>query len=304
LQSEFLKQLALCFCPILWKPESSSQINHLFETIQNIEKVYSNLYSILHEEYNMYLLFKNNIKQNIQPRTDINTNSDLKMKIYTVRQSLQTMMVHVRYLDDLIHNSSNNYVDDINSTLNILLKEASVYNKLISALQIYILKTNKDNKNEKITQPINNECIEKVEHRETESINKVCEDELFIGVSEKSVEAADNTFCDEVIFDKSNNYNLMLELNIALKNKQIEWNAREYKLLEKHPQLIDLFNEEDSDKEVNLYTNKTCKKALDMLPNENYSIQPTSCFANEIATIARKWNTGMESFGDDTDSDS
>jgi len=287
---------------MLWKPKSCSQINRLVKTIENIEKVYLNSYSVLLEEYNMYLLFKNNNSEhNKQPCTDTYINSDIQMKIYNIRQSLQAMTVNIRFMDDLIRNSSNNCIDDVNSTFNVLLKEAKVFNELISTLQIYILKPSKDNKN-KILLPDTN-CIEDIKHDETEiNLNKICEDELFVGISEKPVGEANSTFCNEIIFDKSNNHNLMLELNIALKNKQMEWKLRESKLLEKHPQFNDSFNEEDNDEELDQLTNKTRK--VDLLPNEMYSMQLSNGFANDIANIACKWNPTIECFGDDNDSDS
>lgn len=303
LQSELLKQLSLCFCPILWKPDSCSQINHLIDTIQNIEKMYSNSYSVLLEEYNIYFLFKNNyIELNKQPCTDTYINSDLKMKVYTVRQSLQAMMVHIKYMDDLIHNSQKNCIDNLNNTLDILVKESNVFNELISALKIYILKSSQDDKKNKILFS-SIEDVKSTEVVESINDNNVCEDELFIGVSEEPIVEADNTFCDEVIFDKSNNYNLMLELNMALKNKQTEWNIRERKLLEKH-QIIESIINTNSNEEHNPYTNKIRKEPIDLPPNQNDIIQPNNDFANEIAMIACKWNTPMESFGDVTDSDS
>ncbi|XP_060844643.1 uncharacterized protein LOC132924379 [Rhopalosiphum padi] len=305
LQSEFLKQSALCLCPALWTPYSSFHLNRLIETIGEIEKVYSNSYNILYDEYNIYSMFKNNntIEHSKQPVQDNNRNSDLKLKIYSVRHFLQNMMVHVRFMEDSIENSSAYSADDINNTLNVLVKEGNVFNELISSLQIYILKTNNDQTDKTI---LTNDSIGVIDHIDTETnepIKEVCEDELFFGVSEEPTEKKENTFCDEIVFDKSNNHNLMLELKVALKDKQEEWKQRECKLLEKHPQLNDFSDDEECNEKHVQYINKVRKVAIDLPPNESFPMQlPDKSFASEIAMIACKRNTAIECFGDDSDS--
>lgn len=311
MQSEFLKQSALCFCPVLWTPNSSLQMNRLIETIDEIEKVYSNSYEVLYEEYNIYSLFKNNnVNQNKYPVKDTNT-SDLKSKICSVRQFLQNMMVHVKFIEDSIEDNTSTYCDDkVNSTLNVLVKEVNVFNELISKLQIYCLKTSNDDQKNKTNST--NDPIEVVDHAEKkiieEPVKEICEDELFFGVSEEITEEADNKCYDEEIFDKSNNHNLMLELKVALKNKQEEWKQRENKLMEKHPLLNDLSEKEEEEEECNEkqneYINKVRKIALDLPLNERFPMQlPCKSFADEIAMVACKWNTEIKSFGDDSDSD-
>lgn len=309
LQSEFMKQIALCLCPVLWTPKSSSQMNLLIDTIRKIGEVYSNIYNVLSEEYNVCSLFKNNkVERNEQPNKSTNTNPDLKLKMYNVRQFLQNMMVHVRFMEDTVEDSSKFCVDDINKTLNVLMKDINVFNELISTLQIYILKTNDSDKKSKIV--LENKTAEVNDHvdAENDTVNVVSEDELFFGVSEELAEEVDNKCYGEEIFDKSNNQHLMSELKVALKNKQDEWKEREFKLLEKHPQLnvsSDCSDEEDdSNEEKNQYTSKVRKVALDLPSSENFSMQlPSQNFANEIAMVACKWNAAIESFGDNSDSD-
>lgn len=298
MQSEFLKQSGLCLCPVLWTPKSSSQINRLIKTIGEIEKMYSNSYDVLFEEYNMYSLFKN---KNKPPDKNVDLNSDLKLKVYNIRQFLQNMMVHVRFMEDSVEKSSERCTDNINNTLNVLVKEANVLNELISTLQIHILKTNNENEKDKTYNPI--DVISPIDIEINEPTNIIQEDELFFGVSEELTEEMTNTFCDEV-FDKSNNKNLMLELKVALKEKQEEWKQRECKLLEKHPQLNDLIEEEEPNQTDNDYIHKVRKVASDLPFNENVSLQsPSINFANEIALVASKWNTVIESYSDDSDSD-
>lgn len=285
-------------------------MNHLIETIDKIEKVYSNSCDALYEEYNIYSLFKNNnVKQNKYRCEDINT-CDLKLKICSIRQFLQNMMVHVKFMDDsIVDNTSTYCIDDINNTLNVLVKEVSVFNELISKLQIYCLKTSNDVK--KYKDNFTDDPIEVGDHIEKQIIEpvnvKVCEDELFFGISEEFTEEADNKCCDEEIFDKSNNHNLMLELKVALKNKQEEWKQRENKLMEKHPLLNDLSEEEkeeECDVKQNEYINKVRKIALDLPPDERFPMQlPCKSFADEIAMVACKWSTEIKSFGDESDSD-
>lgn len=306
LQSEFLKLSALCFCPVLWTPNSSSQMNHLIETIDEIEKVYSNSYDVLYDEYNIYSLFKNNnMKQDKHPGKDTNT-SDLKLKIHSIRQFLQNMMVHVKFMEDSIEdNTSTYYTDNINSTLNVLVKEVNIFNELISKLQIYCLRKCNDDKKDKVN--LTNDHIEVVDYTEKETIDpdkEICKDELFLGISEEVTEVVDNKCCDEDVFDKSNNHNLMLELKVALKNKQEEWKQREDKLMEKHPLFNDLSEEEECNEKQNEYINKVRKVALDLPPDERFPIKlPCKSFADEIAMVACKWNTEIKSFGDDSDSD-
>lgn len=310
LQSEFLKQSAICFYPVFWTSNSSSQMNRLIEIIRNIEQIYSNLFNVLSEDYNVYsLLKKNGIDHIKQSDADININSDLKIKVHTVRQSLQNLMIHVKFIEDSVENSSKYCIDDVNNTLNALVKETKVFNELVSALQIYVLKTNNvDNKKDQITLHKGEENTPDPEINEP--INEVSEDQLFFGVSEQLPEESDNTFCDEEIFDKSNNQSLILELKVALKDKQLEWKTREFKLLEKHPQLNslsdhDVENGDLSDSNKQEYVNKTRKVAQDMPPDDNFSLQlPSKSFANEIAMVASKWNTTFQSYGDNTDSDS
>ncbi|CAI6358990.1 unnamed protein product [Macrosiphum euphorbiae] len=305
LQSEFLKQSALCLCPALWTPHSFFHLNRLIETISKIEEIYSNLYSVLYDEYNVYSMFKNNtIEHTKQPVQCTNINSDLKLKIYSIRQFLQNMMVHVRFMEDSFENSSACNIDDINSTLNGLLKDVSVLNELISTLQINILKKNNNQRDKSI---LTNDSIGVTDHIDIETnepIKEICEDELFFGVSEEPTENMENIFCNEVIFDKSNNHNLMLELKVALKDKQAEWKQRECKLLEKHPQLNDLSDDDESNETQQVrYINKVRKVALDLPPNESFSMQfPDKSFASEIAMVACKRNTAIECFGDDSDS--
>lgn len=297
LQSEFLKQSALCLCPVLWTTNSSSQINRLIITIGEIENVYSNSYDVLFEEYNIYSLFKNNNKQRDK---NTNSNSDLKLKIYNVRQFLQNMMVRVLCMEDSVEKSSKCSIDDINKTLNVLVKEVNVLNELISTLQIYNLKTNNDHDKGKTYDPI--EVDDHIDTETNESIKVIREDELFFGVSEELTEKMSNTFCEEV-FDTSNNKKLMLELKVALKEKQEEWKRRECKLLEKHPQLKDLPDEEECNQNHNDYINKVRKVTSDLPLNEVISMQLPNSFANEIAMVAGKWNTVIESISDDSDSD-
>lgn len=306
LQSEFLKQSALCLCPALWTPYSSFHLNRLIETIGEIEKVYSNSYNVLYDEYNVYSIFKNNtIDHNKQPIQGTNTSSDLKLKIYSIRHFLQNMMVHVKFMEDSIENSLLYNVDDINNTMNILVKEVSVFNELLSTLQIYILKINSHQTDKTILINDSIGVVDQINIETNEPIKEICEDELFFGVSEESPEVVENTFCNEVVFDKSNNHNLMLELKMALKDKQEEWKQRECKLLEKHPQLNSLSDDDECNEKKGQYINKVRKVALDLPPNESFSMQlPDKSFASEIAKIACKRNTRIECFGDDSDSDS
>lgn len=304
LQSEFLKQSALCLCPVLWTPHSYFHVNRLIKTIGKIEEVYSSSYNVLYDEYNVYSMFKNNtMNHSKQPIQGTNINSDLKVKIYSIRQFLQNMMVHVRFMEDSIESSSANNIDDINSTLNVLVKEVSVFNELISTLQINILKRNNNQTDKTI---LTNDSFGVTEHIDTETnetIKEVCEDELFFGVSEEPTEKFENTFYNEVIFDKSNNHNLMLELKVALKDKQAEWKERECKLLEKHPQLNELSDDDECNETHERYINKVRKVALDLPPDERFSMQlPAKSFASEIAMVACKRNTAIECFGDDSDS--
>lgn len=303
LQSEFLKQLTLCLCPVVWTPKSFSKMNHLIDTICKIEKDYSNLYNVLYGEFNVYSLFKNNnIGHN--PQLDNNTNSDLKLKVYNVRQHLQSIMVNVKYIEDSIENCSKYSVDDLNSTLNMLLKDINIFNELISALQIYILKKNSNQKDQMLL--IKSDSVEVNDRISTENdelIKDVCEDELFLGISNKFTDKDDSKLCEEVIFDKSNNHNLMLELKVALKVKQDEWKLRENKLLEKYPQLNECELSDEENNEDYEYSNKVRKVARDLPPNENFSMGlPSKSFANEIAMVACKWNSAIESFGDESDS--
>jgi len=279
-------------------------MNRLIKTIGKIEEVYSSSYNVLYDEYNVYSMFKNNsMKHSKQPIQGTNINSDLKMKIYSIRQYLQNMMVHVRFMEDSIESSSANNIDDINSTLNVLVKEVSVFNELISTLQINILKRNNNQTDKTI---LTNDFIGVTEHIDTETnktIKVVCEDELFFGVSEEPTEQLENTFYNEVIFDKSNNHNLMLELKVALKDKQAEWKERECKLLEKHPQLNELSDDDECNETQERYINRVRKVALDLPPDERFSMQlPAKSFASEIAMVACKRNTAIECFGDDSDS--
>jgi len=304
LQSEFLKQLALCLCPVLWTPRSYFHVNHLIKTIGKIEKVYSNSYNGLYDEYNVYSMFKNNtIEPSKQSVQGTNINSDLKVKIYSIRQFLQNMMAHVRFIEDSIENSSENNIDDINSSLNVLVKDVSVFNELISTLQINILKRNNNQTDKSICK---NDSFGVTEHIDTEineTIKEVCEDELFFGISEEPAEQIENAFYNEVVFDKSNNHNLMLELKMALKDKQAEWKEREYKLLEKHPQLNDLPDDDECNETQVQYINKVRKVALDLPPDESFSMQlPGKSIASEIAMVACKRSTAIECFGDDSDS--
>lgn len=307
LQSEFLKQSSLCLNPVLWTPKSYSKINNLINYIGEVEKVYSNTYNILSEEYDIYSLFKHN---NIVKNNHLNNNNstiDLKSKVYSIRQVLQNMMVHLRVMEDLIEMPSNYCNDTINATVSILVKEMTIFNELISTFQIGILKTNKEKNNEIV---VSNSTINETKNNSSEKIDdpikSVC-DELFFGVSEKIAEEPDNKFFGEEIFDKSNNHNLMLELKVALKEKQIEWKQREEKLQKQHIQLIDDISDEEYCHENyfvnNKSTNNIRKVALDNEPDYNYSMQPCESLASEIACIASKWNTEIESFGDDSDYD-
>lgn len=313
LQSEFLKQVALCLCPILWTSNSSLQINHLIETVGKFEKVYLDAHNVLIEEYNQYLLFKNNnIDKNklISDNSANDSNIDLKSKMYNVRHFLQNMMVHMRFMEDSIENSSESCIDDITSTLNVLIKEINIFNEYVSNLQIFILKsTNNIHKINKTVSTDNhyNEEIDHIVTNTNDPIKCVCEDELFFGISEElGIEPANSKILDEELFDKSNNHELMLELKVALKDKQAEWKHRECKLLEKHPHLNVLSDEiENNEKpQPDEYTNKIRKTTLDFPSTENFPMQlPNTDFANEIAMIACKWNTNIQSFGDDSDSD-
>jgi len=74
-------------------------------------------------------------------------------------------------------------------------------------------------------------------------------------------------------------------------------------LLEKHPQLNDLSDDDESNETQVRYINKVRKVALDLPPDESFSmLLPDKNFASEIAMVACKRNTAIECFGDDSDS--
>lgn len=308
LQSEFLKLSIVCLNPMFWTPKSSSQINHLIKFIGEIEKIYSNSYNILSEEYDIYSLFKHS---NIVKNNNLNNNSnfDLKSKVYNIKQVLQNMMIHLRVIEDSIETTPSKYCNDsINATVNILVKEMTVFNELISTFQIDIFKTNKEKKNEIL---LSNNVIDVTKNNSSEENDnpiKFIRDELFIGVSEKIAEEKDNKFVGDDIYDKSNNHNLMLELKVALKEKQIEWKQREEKLQKQHIELDDIPSDEDNCYANNFVNNQSInsirKVAFDMESDISFPMQlPCKSLANEIACIASKWNTEIKSFGDDSDSD-
>lgn len=313
LQSEFLKLTVLCFCPVLWIKDSCLHINHLIKIVGGFEQIYSDSFNILYEEYNLYLLFKNNNIEHSKPVPSISANSisDLKSKVYSVRHFLQNMMVHVRFMEDSIENSSESCISDLTSTLDVLVKEVCVFNEFISNLQINILKTSNKSHTKHNPMLSNELCDDKNDYTATEmnqTSDSICEDELFVGISEElGVESADCKALDKEIFDKSNNRDLILELKVALENKQVEWKIREEKLLEKHPHLIDSSDYEEINEisQQDKNANKIRKVVLDLPLDEGKAIMqlPNTSFANEIAMIACKWNTDIKSIGDDSDSD-
>lgn len=305
LQSEFLKLTVLCFCPVLWKPDSSSNVNHLIKTFGEFEQIYSSSYSILYEEYNLYLLFKNNNTEHdkLVPSGSMNAVSDLKSKVYSIRHFLQNMMVHVRFMEDSIESSPESCTNDLTNTLNVLVKEVGIFNEFISSLQIKVLKTL--NKSSAIQNTIlsNEPCDDKNDTEINNTFDSVCEDELFVGVSEESgIDSADCKVLNDEVFDKSNNRDLILELKVALENKQVEWKIRENKLLEKNPHLKN-YEEINEILQQEKNSNKIRKVALDLPFEEGNNIMqlPSTSFANEIAMIACKWKTDIKSIGDDSD---
>jgi len=292
-------------------PDSCLHVNHLIKIVGRFKQIYSDSYNILYEEYNLYLLFKNNYNEHRKPVPSISAISDLKSKVCSVRHFLQNMMVHVRFMEDSIENSSESCISDLTSTLNVLVKEVCVFSEFISSLQVNILKTS--NKNHTTHNPMlsNELCDDKNDYIATEmnqTSDKVGEDELFVGISEEvGVESADCKVLDEEIFDKSNNRDLILELKVALENKQVEWKIREEKLLEKHPHLTDSSDYEEINEisQQGKSANKVRKVVLDLPIDEGKEIMqlPNTSFANEIAMIACKWNTDIKSIGDNSDSD-
>lgn len=302
LQSECLKQLTLCFSPIIWTSKSYLQINKLIKNMKNVEKMYLDYYNVLSEEYNIFSLFKNkNINYSSQINDNNNINSDLKLKIYNLRSNLQNIVVLVRFLEDSIESSCYS-INDLNSKLDILLKETNHFSELISTLQIYILKRNNNIKN---NTPMLINCIKEINNdiEMNKSTDVVCEDQLFFGISEEYTEKMVNTIPDENIFDISNNRNFMSELKIALKDKQNEWKKRETKFLEIYPELSQMNDEEDCEKSNYI---KQINELEYNIPSEH--TLTTQLFnkniANEAAVIASKWNSIIESFNDNSNSDS
>ncbi|XP_050437956.1 uncharacterized protein LOC126844129 isoform X2 [Adelges cooleyi] len=309
LQSEFLKLSALCLCPALWTSNSSGQMNFLIATIRELQKVYYESFIILSEEYNVYSMFKSNkvdqgkFKQNVD-----DVHSDLKSKVISVRQYLQNMVVHVRFIEDSVESKPKSSIVDLNDTINVLVKEVNAFNELVSNLQVYILKTN--SKNEYMENKLPSEPIKENLENETEASEAPPapqEDELFFGVSGELQKDIDNKCYHDDIFDKINNESLISELKVALKEKQDEWKDRESKLLKKHPQLNNTSSDDKtSDESEHLEeVHKVRKVARDFPPEEGFPMAlPDKNFANEIAGVACRWNnTVIESFGDNSGSD-
>lgn len=271
--------------------------------MNNIEKIYLSCYNDLSEEYNIFSLFQNkNTNYNNQINDNNHINSDLKLKIYNLRSNLQNIIVLVRFLEDYFETSCYS-INDLNSKLNVLLKETNNFSELISTLQIYILKRNSNIKNDiplliNSTKEIDNDI------EMNESTDIVCQqDQLFFGISDEFTEKIDNTILDKKIFDISTNHNFMSELKIALKDKQNEWNKRESKLLKLHPELNYINDEEQCETSDDIKKNNKLELGT---PNNDYSITTQLIdknIANEVAIIASKWSSVIKSF-DNSDSDS
>ncbi|XP_050530071.1 uncharacterized protein LOC126899322 isoform X2 [Daktulosphaira vitifoliae] len=308
LQSEFLKLSALCLCPVLWKVNCTAQINYLFSSITNLNKVYCDLNGPLYEEFNVYSLFTNNKNYNHGNEKKDVIDSDLKSKIVSVRQHIQKMMVHIKFIEDSFDSDSKPN-QELNVSLDKLSKEAHVFNELISTLQIHILKYNNKNyiNEENLfenTININQEIDKKYDEV---NFNNSCEDELFFGISDDKSLEVENTCNNNEIYDTAHNANLIMELRVALQGKQIEWQERESNLLKKHPELSKNVSHDESTDSEEYEAKHSIRKVARDFPLENVfpMALPIQNFANDIASIASTWNNiAVESFGNDSDTES
>lgn len=252
LQSEFLRRLALCFCPPLWKRDSLKQIRNVMHIVLDVTENSSKICSNLIQEYNAFYSYgiSNQTQQsNLLPsflKSEFSYTTDTKVAVRSACLHLRTLLQNTRALEEKLETEDNlgENFEEILSHFSLIIHELEVCRSCCEEgmVQIRKLITPKEERvtfTEKSVDSIitSNEEVKQIFVGHTD-LDPQVEDEVFEAVI-NDTESGTSYLCDEISNDEQMQYEIakqlskkmMQELKSVLAIKAEKWKEREAKVL-------------------------------------------------------------------------
>lgn len=313
LQSEFLRQLCLCFTTSLWTRNCYKSINDVFRRLVDFNSKYTRLYTNLKSAFDVHYLHKSLPREN--RRDDIDSNwlyAEAYLKLCSVSSNLRSVLSESRSLEEYLEQIkiSNNVSNDAVNLLDrrsdeILAKYVQCAPVIDDFCKCIARLRPKQCERIEPTSPL-------VENHTTTNQKSILlgvtdfspngPDEVFVGVSEsiKQTDERDTDVADVVTQTCSKL--LINELKVALKDKAKEWKERERAALQRKnedccdAEMLDDF--ETNDDEI---PSRKERKRVHFEPTDipSNAIPVTeSSFAKQIAAVSASWGLQEEEFFD------
>ncbi|GLH05082.1 Uncharacterized protein GBIM_10699 [Gryllus bimaculatus] len=258
LQSEFLRRLALCFCPELWRWQSLKQVKNVMQTVCNVTKTASHIHSNLIKEYQIFYSYgtcekiqDNALLLPIQ-KSDFFKTTDLQDAIRSASLHLQVLLLNTRTLEERLEIKEqtvqeNEDLEDVITHLSSIIQELDACR---SCCEEGIIQIKKLTTLEALPEPEGSErIIDKIDSSDAPlkvvqvgytDLDPQVEDEVFEAVITEDIDSESTvSYNEDVIKNEQMQYEkakqlskkMMQELKSVLVIKAQKWKEREAKAL-------------------------------------------------------------------------
>lgn len=314
LQSEFLRQLSLCFIPALWTCNTKILLQNTFSLLSHFSQRCSKRHQQLKSIFLIYYTFEKSDTENLSKKPGFKwIYKEAYVKLCSLSFNLQTVLRGSRNMEEFLEETraSNPNHDDVVHQLDIMseqiVRDYERCKTVLEDLRKYVTSLKPKAPGSVITLPavqLNTDTKINILLGVTD-FNPSGPDEVFVGVSEDQMMEAETAPLEETIKNPCSKL-LISELKVALQSKAKEWKERE-KIALKNKN-IDTDDEEvaeicakkildDSGDELNQHRKRKLSYD-DEISQYKFKPIPTaeSSFAKQIAETSASWGLEAEEF--------
>lgn len=319
LQSEFLRQLSLCFIPALWICNTDVLLRNTFTLLAHFSQRCSKRHQQLKSIFEIYYTFEKTDADEAKKVDAKWIYREAYVKLCSLSFNLQTVLRDSRHMEEFLEETrvANPNHDDVVHRLDIMSKQIGHdyerCNTVLEDLRKYVTSLKPKTPSSVVIIP---SAVQPDPSVKTNVLLGVTDfspsgpDEVFVGVSDDKVTETEIVDLEDAMKPACSKL-LISELKVALQSKAKEWKERErIALKNKHLDADDeevaeicakenVSGNDDSGDEVNVAR----KLKFSSEDADQYKFKPIltteSSFAKQIAKASESWDLKAEEFFDD-----
>lgn len=315
LQSEFLRQLSLCFIPALWTCNTKILLQNTFSLLSHFSQRCSKRHQQLKSIFLVYYTFEKSDNENLLKKPGFKwIYKEAYVKLCSLSFNLQTVLRDSRHMEEFLEETRacnpnhDNVVHQLDIMSEQIVRDYERCKTVLEDVRKYITSLKPKAPGSVVITP---PAVQPNTDNKTNILLGVTDfnpsgpDEVFVGVSEDQMMEAETAPLEETIENPCSKL-LISELKVALQSKAKEWKERE-KIALKNKN-IDTDDEEvaeicakkildDRGDELNQHRKRKFSCDDDV---SQYKFKPIptaeSSFAKQIAETSASWSLEVEEF--------